>query len=1314
MDLRPLSEIPDDKLLITNEKGQNVSVTPHDADTYYTDTGLGKRIVGFDAAEVPKITETGGFSVGSSLGLAQSAATKQVLKDYGFNREVVVGKDEYKRDLVKLVNPQGETAENFLLRNRIVQPTKYTSDKDMIDRSFQIFQDAMIQHDQKTPVQKARELVESTLSSGTMVPRVQANTVEEFQDYTKATSNKGLAQQEQMIKDLEKRIQSPKINELQKQQYINQLNTLKQSYQTNLNIPKNMYVDSLEGFRQKGAYGTMAEFGRALDLGWIAVDDSAANFLQWSGDLVKSKSLMEYGKDWEFDNKRARRLVDISAGDRDITGGTVTSLDDVEKDFSKVFKFLGTSVLQYGPQMAVMIGGSIAGGLAGGPAGAFIVPMAMGIADVYGEMPDNEKNPEMAAAIGSAVGLVDRFGFAKGAIKGSDLLTKKGLAEVSSKIAASKGISVPEATNLLHKEMISLTTDYALIARTVAADQLASKQNLLDLMLQINKSAGKEALTEAIQESIQYAGIRGTSTLDFDWSELYKRTKEAAIVGGILGGTFSAPGAMMDRSNFNQQLNMLAGIETRPLTNNTAMEQEEIARNGTKLDDVQLANKLRNYSKSGGKPVNTLADLITPGTTPNTLWQDFTSLLTNGGLFSQTRDNNLAQYAQYEGGREIAGLFDANSVRGVYSGMSPFKRIHSIANSVMSLFPNSAEKRKLFNTDNNKDIGEILLESYNNGLQHQGALAYRAKLDTMGQALADTIDGLGNNTGWSSTEIRQPDFFLKNQIVDPNLVRANADEFIKAIEQNYVSKGFPGGKVNRTFLEDLATRISENMTYREMKDLKDLGMLDSPVLNKFRSKDVEHNATRLVEMVSRSAVKNTIFGANGEVVAKGIAKMLDAKQITEQEASQLAMNVDQMIKSFDGNLNQPTNPMIKGATDNLTFTTMMVYMDTSLFANLAEIVYGALGLSPKQMVKYFGLVGKEFASDIVAKFAQAGNKMTGGKIPSLEEREMSKNVSMLQHTGHFGKMNDIAFNVGANINTQAKRNLSKIMFKFNLVESATNAARAARGAIASDEINHLTSIIAESPNNNDLTRWARDRLSYYRMDPDKMVDLYNQLGQVSVETLNNLSEGDPLYLDLANQLTNGITNFIDEFSARPEPGSSAKLFDDRRFDLFTQFKKFTWHFTANIIPQMWNMYIKRGDVKYSYSTFSLLMLSFAMAYAGMYMKSMLRGEEIEDDEVKFNKRLKQAFDYSVGGAYTDVLNTVTEATAERPDGSLKNSPFKTAVSQSPSINLLFNTGKDVYKVATEEEDAKAKTNLIRRIPVFGEIPAIRDLYVKEK
>jgi len=986
-----------------------------------------------------------------------------------------------------------------------------------------------------------------------------------------------------------------------------------------------------------------------------------------------------------------------------------------------------------------MVGGSIAGGAVGAAAGtsgavagSFAIPMAMAIADVYGEQPDKEKNPLAATGVGMLVGLIDKIGFSKAGLKPTALLTKEGREQVAASIATSKSIPLADARKLLGANIKALGEDYAHLIIATSTRQLAARKGLSDVLLSISKNAGKEAATEALQEAIQYSAVTNMSSLDFDWEDLYKRTREAAVVGGILGGAMHTPTAMYEKSLFNQERNILEGVETKPRTDISMMEQGEINRHGRKLDDIQLAEHLRSYqgpsSTTQQGTDKKLSDFVTPGDEGSML-KDAKGLITHGGAFSSSRDNAIGQLVDFEGGREIAGLLDANSVRGVYSGLSAFKRIHQLANSVMAHLPSRTEKRALFGTENTKDISTIVTDAVNSGVVSAGASSFRNTLNDIGSELADHLVALGGSTAWSPGELRAPDFFVRNQVFDPHLIRINEQEFLDTLTNSWVNQGYAGAAPNQAYFRDLTDRIKDNMGHREISELHKLGVLSNPVFDRFKAKDIEHNTARLVEAIARSAVRNSIFGANGEVLAKGIAKMLDAGEITQVEASQLAIKLQQQMDAFDGRLNRPTSPLIRGVTENLTFASMLVYMDTSLFANLSEVVFGSLGLTPKGVVKYFGLAGKTFAQDLAAKFTQLGSRVTGGAIKGRDEAEMSDALSALNATGHHGKVNDIAFNVGANISTQSKRNMSKLMFKLNGVESLTNAARAARASLASDEINHLVSVVAEVPGDNDVSRWARDRLAYYRMDPDELVDLYRQIGSLTDEAIGEAFDANPTatgkaLLERAQKtLTHGIINFVDEFASRPEPGSTAKLLDDQRFALFTQFKKFTWHFSTNVMPQLWKMYIRRGNVQHTYSAYSALMMAFAIAYAGMYLKEAMRGDDGEEkytDEEKLKRRLKQAFDYSVGQAYTDAYSTATRLlgdTAVTAGGitgdPLSTNPFKPLINQSPSLNLVASTGKDLYGVATKDSDIKEKTSLLKRIPVFGEIPSVRHLFEKE-
>lgn len=1302
MELRPVSEI-DDKLKLNTEEGEQIDVGVNDADTVYTDAGLHKRIVGYDAAEVGKITETGGYFAGSRLGAAQTQVFPELMREYGFDKEAKLGKDVFGRDLINITNDKGENLSSFLVEQGIVLPTKYTSNDDMARLSFQRMRTSMFgPSENATPVERARDVVESLLSEGEMVARPMANTVEEYQDYTSATSNMGLASQEDNIKRLMSRLELPELTDEQRRTTEIQLQNAKQSFQTNLNLPKNLYLASIEGLSNSDNY---SKKGRALDLGLIAVKENAKNILEYLGDAFDSDSMVDYAKDWEKDLKRESRVVDLNAGDRDITGGTITNWDDVEADATKIFDFVGNSILAYGPQMATMITGSLAGGIVAGPAGASVVPMLMGIGDVYGEMPDDEKSVSVATAAGVAIGLIDKFGFSKGAIKASDLMTKEGLNSVAKKLSFTNNIPLESAKQVLHKSIKDLGSDYAKVVLMTTRKQLLAKKGITQLVKEITKSGGKESATEAVQEAIQYSTIAGTTTVEFNYEDFYKRIKESAIVGGVLGSAMSLPKDFYGRSDYNRQINIFGGIDSKTLTNVARKEQAARKRNNGKIDDLQLAARLRGWSsKKGAKG---LKDLMQPNQKKPGVFKSIGEALKNGTFFSSTRDNVVRDYFDYVGGEEIASLIDAPMSRGIIGGLSPFKRYHQLANYVASLLPADATKRKLFNTINNKEIGARVLSSIRNGTGDASSNAYRSELNKVSNELIEQLVALKHNEGWVLNALQtDKDFFINNMLVDTNLVRANTTEFVDAVMAT-------NSNLDRNQINDLANRISDNMTMKEITELRDLGLLKSTAINKYKTTDIENNAARMIELISRSAVRNATFGANGENLAAGVQKMLDAKQITPEQASDLAANLVDLMSAWDGELRQIETPFIKGAQENAAFIATMVYMDTSLFANLAEIFTGSIGLSKGDMVKYFGKTSKNFVMDVYAKITQLGSKITGDRIKSRREEDVvGEDYDVLTKvTGHYGKTSDIGYNVGANINSQSKRNMSKLMFKFNLIESATNSVRAARGAFAVDEFNNLLSIIAESPKENEYTQWARDRLNYYRMDVDTLLEVYYAAGNTI--DLDSIIPGSVMGDKLIAQLKSGVTNFIDEFSSRPEPGSTAKVFDDNRFNLFTQFQKFTWHFTSNVIPQLWKMYIRRGPPEYTYSAFAALATSFLMAYAGMHLKAAMRGDEEEEERKSFEEKALKAFNYSIGQAPMDVIDKLFNVVETNPDGSFKRDIIDNVIGQSPSLSLFKNTGKDIYKIATREDDERNKSNLIRRIPVFGEIPAVRDYYKRD-
>lgn len=1320
--------------------GNAINAFTHDGDTLYTNKG-GLRLVGFDTPETTKISSTGGFSAGSSMGGMYTNVLKDAIKN-GYNIVDYKGKDKYNRDLVEISNKNGEKVSTFLVANRLLNPSQYTPEQDLSARAVKSFSELINGVNKNDPVVKSRMLIEDALNEYTPLLKTvtyDQQTINDFKTYSSNEYREGL---EKSITKLSTELISSFLPEEERIKKEKQLDVLKNNLQLSLNMPKNPYIHSIEWLNSTPRT-TTGELADAVHLGWIGMKKMAVDFEEYIGDVTNSESLIKDAK---------LKAVDIDSEARKVKA--VTGLKDVDS-IGKGVQFVANTLVGYGPQFGVMVAGSVAGGkggaalggavggpvgaAVGGTAGSLAVPVIMGIASVYGEMPDGEKNPEVATAAGMLIGVLDRFGFSRSGITGKELLTKEGRELIAQKIAAKEGIPIAEARGVLNKSVDDITKDVAQLIKENANEQIIARKQFKDILTSVVGRSGKEGATEMLQEVIQYGVVTGTTSNVFDWVTMRDRVLEAGVQGAIIGGTMSIPSSIREKQMFNELASEYMGLETKPRSwvSQTADKWREKT-GGKTLNDIDLAHSVRGESVNNYKEEK-LSDLFREEDKPNMGEKSLWAALNPYKWFASSRNNKLKDYIDTEFGQQLAGLFDAPIIRGVFAGLSPYKRAKIISSSVQAHFSSFFDDAKTNGFSDSKSLGNFLYDTHRNNkfesLSPELKSYYLKKMEELrvvGNVLANELENLelgkdksGRTTGWNTEAMRNPSFFLENQLLSPTKIRAEKELFIQKLMEasTVIDPGDPDNiaGISRDEATKLANLLEYDMSPATMKRLHDLGVLKHPALQGFLNDNIQDNMLRFLDRVALSAVRNTIFGEQGEVLAKLVKKGLASGTLTEQKARELAAELDDKLKSFDGVLHSVESPTLKGAQENINFVSTLVYMDTAFFANLSEIAYGSLGLSPKNQAKYIGKFAKLFAADILSLLTLAGNKASFGAIKFRKSSEIAEDYHRLEVvSGHMNETNDILLKEGVSLNSKRKRAMARIMFKVNLIETLSNSVRGARGAVAMDEINSLVSIVAEADGEtNNAVRYARDRLQYYRIDIDKAINFYNMLGGLDEQSLTQLDRGHPLFDEALEMYRAGVTNFIDEFAMRPEPGSSPEIFDDHRFVLFTQFQRFTAHMTANMIPHLWSMYIKRGNPKYTYATFSAIIMAYALAWTGLYLRFGLRGDDEDDEKKKQAKEDKlyyKALEYSWLGTVPDIIDLA---------GDLKNvavgeDPFKkkaeTALSRMPGANTVYQINKDAYTAATGDETAsrKSKDKLVEKIPFLGEIPAFRQYYDKEK
>lgn len=1215
-----------------------------DADTAQTGSGDRIRFPGINAREVTSFDpKTGLFKSGEYGGDLQKAITQNIIDEQGFNIPVY---DKNKKDATgtrfigDYENAQGQKLSNYLIANNLTDLTPYATREQIDTRGFGTVERFL--RNEKAPINRLQKAIDGEYkyeNEGDMLADVLTEYNSRIPVIAKAT-----APTAKIAGALPDYFNAPAVQRKgeDEQGYVTgiggQLKAgLKQSYES---TARDFY----------GAYNMrMTGMGNKEEAEWSAIQiDRLSSELESLPMLREMEAFDPRSGEYKLDSATKMAYHVVGALSSSATGMGVT---------------IGSRVLAAAASTNPYT-------IAAAPA-LLAVPVAMNAGRVWNNQPEGEKNEQMAWLAGAGISVLDMLGIE--AIVSKSIIGqfgKKAFNDFTIKELMKKGASKAEAEAALVNALGSLGKQFKIIGTNALVGAVG------------------EGITEGAQDLVEHWG---SNPGDMGSTELLKnKIKNSAFSGAIVGGVLTLPGSLNEVSEFKDKLREELGQETAPRENKSLLIENFKKKYGT-LSDTGLAlwvrtNIMPNHQAASGQPV-TLNSMSTDDDR-NTLGQQVINVATDWRKLIESARNFVRPYMQHDWGQMIGALFDSPLARGITSGLSPYKRARQLATSFEFKFTNLFEGIR----DINK-AGKQILEAYRsnpNSLSPE-LTAIAIELDALGKNLAAEIGKLGGNNAHIEALVAQDDFFLKNRLPLPSEVKKNAALFQSLLEQEALMS------------PEEASALTQQLTYEvtphSLTRLMESGVTTNEKFDAFLDNNILSNASRMIDRLSMNAVKNTIFGKDGEVVAALVAEGVKRGDITAEEGRKLAAQLSVQLDAFDGKLNVPKSPLVKGITENMNFISTMIYMDTALAANLGEMAYGMVGLQTKDMGKYVGRFATQFAKNVVEILTTAGNRMTAGLIPEVK----NKSLNELRETGHLGLSSDILLTEGVSLNSRTKRNLAKLMFKLNLVEGATNMARVVRGSFAIDEMNSLITLLMES-NNKDAARWARDRLEYYRVD----VDRWMQIKKINPDMDESLMSQDDLKF-IAEQQMNFKINFIDEFASRPEPGSSPLIFDDHRFALFTQFKRFVSHFTANVLPQLWSMYIKRGNPKYNYATFSAIMTSTALAYAGLSLKAALRGDD-EDEEDKVN--IVKALEYSWLGSYADLYDMGETAYKV---GTGKQSASKALLSQAPGVNTAVGISTDAFKALSDEEATsnKAKDKLVEKIPFAGEFPALRDYYKKD-
>jgi hypothetical protein len=529
---------------------------------------------------------------------------------------------------------------------------------------------------------------------------------------------------------------------------------------------------------------------------------------------------------------------------------------------------------------------------------------------------------------------------------------------------------------------------------------------------------------------------------------------------------------------------------------------------------------------------------------------------------------------------------------------------------------------------------------------------------------------------------------------------------------------------------------SESLTIDTREMLKEKGVFYKPEYAKYLSQKPYDDMTNFIRSVTKDIVMQGRFGKNNTVLSNLLEEAQVAGEITEDEKYMMASVLSDFIAMNKGKYKPIKNKALSTLQDSLLFFGTITYMDFNFFANMAEMANGLVGLQPKQMWTYMKTGVSVFTKQFLNDIRRGVVRVAGGK--DRTKRDLAKGDSKGAKpfkrgivTGTIAPKGSISAIEGVDVNNPQLKNFLNHFWNWNQVENQTNAIRAARGALAWDNISKYIFLVA-SERNGVITRGsreARDQLQYYGLDPTEMVDLFNKMTAAGILDSDSLHSDilvnaleDTLLNDevtvipgLTQEETNnlkryyqtGIVRFTDELVVRPEPGSTPKIIEDPRFALFTQFKRFISHFTANVIPRVWTAYIRSGKPAMTRQTFTVILSAYAMAMLSQAIKdAIVYGEEapwLEDDEEDpdwLRTSYYRAAAYTGwGGTPSMALEFINEYSRNSAYKNPLDNVISTIAGESPVLNTIQD--KLVSNKTLGEKSA-------RLTPFFGDIKQSRE------
>ena len=967
------------------------------------------------------------------------------------------------------------------------------------------------------------------------------------------------------------------------------------------------------------------QFGTAWNQGWGGMATGLAGFAELIGVGLGSETLEQWGAD----------KVELAKDDL-LEAPMLRNLDyrDVD-DLWDAWGYLTNNVAMSAPYLITLAGGTLAAPVTGG-ASAVIAYGSVGgsyAGQVWNDIRGPKGRAEAAGSIlaGTGMAVLDRLGLAA-IMKPSQLLTKQGRLEVAKAVKAKNpGMTSKQALEKVNQATKSEIKDIISGMGNFASDNVNNSAIARRLLKGAGRGGLGESITEAAQEGLGYSASAAMSEgglkENFNPNEFQNLIASAAVAGGTLGTGFGTAGQVVDVGDrYAMQRGLMLGRADRQnqyqqiateLGNQGSIENILFGKGGlqertkNKDPDNTNANITVTYAKKGEINRGTIWDKIKNA--PKYLPELYRAASTTAFRPELLRRSEPVRKLHALLGQPLGKL---------YSGRDVQAREAQVRADLTETINPKRIFRRFGMTDrvtNAKRISDMI-RRYSNGERDPEVVNNIAAIEATIIELENFAekDYVYKNTVYSEQkEGRDPlqktdKWWLKHQSWDWKKVRQNRDEWFKFMRKHT--------DYSSAELDILYNKISNNEPATDFSLVEGVEFLpgstkgrrdeisDKPGYEMFANTNILQNMIDAANQTSKYVAYTEYFGAGGKYLDELFADM-EKDGLTEEEIAEVAYHTKSIIDAGTGNFNPIQNKALSRLQNTAAFYSAMVGLPLSAISSFPEFA----------MILYQGRGGKDVQNGISSATSTLIDSIK--RVMKLKELKAlsqipnanidSKAQQRLTNSGQFNDDASIATRLGLGETDVSKAWWQKQFYKFSGIAGITQLQRAFAASAVAGFVSDRIKILAAKP---DDAEYNQDQLEVYTqlrdlgMDVDRMIALYNKYNdQAMFDSLMDSDSATDADNEFINDQMDTVTwYFVNDRIQNPASFNRPLFFQDPHYQLFVQFNGFISTFTANIIPKLYNDYLKNGSPRMKYNTFAMMVTMMAFAGASQWLKDYIK------------------------------------------------------------------------------------------------------------